>query len=690
MQKSVMAKKKTTKIVSESNPVDFFFLTPAICLTLIAIVSFLCYSNTFNASFHLDDTLSITENEAIQAIDKKGAKFNFSYRRYLTFLSFSLNYYFNGLDVFGYHLVNLVVHTMTSMSLFWFIRLLLSSPEGIKNIRNKAVDGPPPDVCFWMVPLFAALLFAAHPIQTQTVTYISQRAASLATLFYILSMIFYVKAAIKHHEGGKFKAFFLLLSFVMAISAMFTKEIAFTLPLAILLIEFFFFSSSWSGIKARASSSPSLLMAVAAIPMVMMAIHKVDIGDIGRLTFETESISRWQYLLTQFNVIRTYIRLLFLPVYQNLDYDYPVSLVFFELSTVLSFLFLSAIIISGVFLFKKERLISFGLFFFFLALSLESSIIPIKDVIFEHRLYLPMIGFAAAFSMGLLSLLRLFSINGKCGFVFKWYLYLSCTVIIVAGIAAYTRNRVWKDDLSLWGDAASKSPEKLRPQYNMGNTYLALGRFDEAVSHYNKALRIKPDFPRTHNNLGNAKKRQGKIDEAVNHYSQALRFKPDDAEAHYNMGIVLEEQGKSDEAVFHYSEALRITPDFPSAHNNFGNVLLGQGKLAEAVTHYKEALKLSPDYAEAHYNLGNAFIKQNKFVHATAHYAEAIRIKPDYSEAYNNLGGVLAKMGRWEEAIREWKNSLAIDPDNRAVQKNLKAAKQRMGGVYKNTGLNKF
>jgi hypothetical protein len=370
------------------------WLWTLLSLLSIIILGAIVYSNTLNASWHFDDSVVVTENWSLRNLREN---FNtiFSANRSVGFFTFTLNYYFNKLDVTGYHVVNILIHIVNALLVYSLVMLTLKTPAMVKSrLANHAR----------FLALASGLIFVSHPIQTQAVTYIAQRFASLATLFYLLSLVLFVKARLHFLQG---KGFFSPLhcicycfSLLSAFLAMHTKEITFTLPFIIILYELFFIDSTLkSGGKRFLYLLPFILM-LAIIPSNALKLSGVGkplgdiIGEIREQVQETPLISRGDYLLTQFNVIVTYIRLLFLPMNQNLDYDYPIARSLFQFPTFLSFLFLLALFILAVYLFFKEnRLISFAILWFFITLSVESSIIPIRDVIFEHRIYLPSVGF---------------------------------------------------------------------------------------------------------------------------------------------------------------------------------------------------------------------------------------------------------------------------------------------------------
>ena len=612
---------------------------------LIIVVGFLVYSNTFHVPFHFDDAPNIVENYKLR--DMK----NFwppSSSRWFGFLTFALNYYFGGLNATGYHIVNLTIHILNAILVYLLVILTFKAPffsnqqSVVSNQQEQTLVHP-----FTYLPLFIALIFVSHPIQTQAVTYIVQRFTSLATMFYLLSLVMYIKFRITPSlplpprgggmGGGAVATRYTLyaVSLVSAILAMKIKEISFTLPIIIALYEFMFFEGN---IKKRMLYLIPMLLIILIIPLSLIGIDKPigdAIGELREVSQEGEEIPRWGYLFTQFRVIVTYIRLLFLPINQNLDYDYPLYHSFFGPNVFLSFLFLLSICGLGVYLsyrsrhnltsppfanppsppfdkggmggFPDFRLISFGIFWFFITLSVESSIIPIRDVIFEHRLYLPSIGAITAFSMAVFYVLHFVIQRSRISTSHfslpTSYFFLLSAIVIVFAIAAYQRNIIWKDEITLWEDAAKKSPEKVRAYYNLGKIYSDKGWADKAIENYQIALRVKPDYIEAYNNLGVQYREKGWIDKAIEHYQIAISLGPDFQIAHNNIGNAYAAKGWLDKAIEHYWFALRLKPDFIEAHNNLGVVYEKKGLLEEAIKEYQAALMINPEFKTARDNL---------------------------------------------------------------------------------------
>ena len=640
---------------------------------LIIVVGLLAYSNTFYVPFHWDDTPNIIENHKLRDLN------NFwptSDSRWIGFLSFALNYHFGGLNVTGYHIVNLIIHIFNAILVYWLVLLTFKTPY----FSNSNPPSPPfGKGGMGGFALFSALLFVSHPIQTQAVTYIVQRFTSLATMFYLLSLVMYIKfrseqSAISGQQKLPATRYTLYtVSLVSAILAMKIKEISFTLPIIIVLYEFMFFEGN---IKRRILYLLPLLLTMLIIPLSLIGIDKPigdAIGELREASQETEEIPRWSYLFTQFRVIVTYIRLLFLPINQNLDYDYPLYHSFSNPQVFLSFLFLLSICGLGVYLsyrsrhnltsspfanppsppfdkggmggFPDFRIISFGIFWFFITLSVESSIIPIRDVIFEHRLYLPSIGAITAFSMAVFYVFHFIIQRSRISTSHfslpTSYFFLLSAIVIVFAIATYQRNIIWQDRVSLWEDVVKKSPNKARGHSNTGYLYDDNGLTDKAIEEYQIAIRLKPDYADAHNNLGVAYYNKGLTDKAIEEYQIAIRLKPDYIEAYYSLGAAYKDKGLTDIAIEYYRIALRINPDNADAHINIANAYDDKDMTDKAIEHYQIALKLNRDDPSAHYNLGVAYERKGLLDEAIKQYQTALRLNPGHKIAQNSLNRII-------------------------------------------------
>lgn len=518
--------------------------------------------------------------------------------RFIGYLSFALNYQIHGLDVTGYHIVNFLVHAVNA-GLFYALVLLSFRTPILRSSSIAPFSGG--------IALFSSLLFILHPIQTQAVTYTVQRFTSLATLFYLLSTVLYVKWRVGgqnmagHNRSARWA--FYALSVLSAVLAMKTKEIAFTLPFAITLYEFMFFEGP---VKKRVYYLMPILLTLPIIPYSMLNTANPGdiIGDVSETTRLQTSMGRGEYLFTEFRVIVTYLRLLFLPIGQTLDYDYPVYHSFFEPMVILSFLLILSVIGIAVYLLMRSRaacerrLVAFGIFWFFIALSVESGIIPIADVIYEHRVYLPSVGAFVALATFLFMVAQRVMRRSA---IKKVLTVVPILVFIALGGATYARNAVWQDNVKFWEDSVQKAPMKARVHYGLGLAYMTGGQFDKAIESFKVTLRLRPNSSDAYVSLALAYESKGLIDEAIAQFQNALSVNPSDPNVYSNLGVIYLSRGQMDKAIEHCLTAVKLNPNFAEAYYNLSLAYSAKGDKDKADEYYGRALRLKPEIAGARY-----------------------------------------------------------------------------------------
>jgi tetratricopeptide (TPR) repeat protein len=565
-----------------------------LALLLISVAAFILYFNTFSSPFVLDDLAYIQQNGSLTDLSNFWPPTN---TRLITYLSFALNYHFGGLNVFGFHVVNTLIHIANGILIFQITSLCFQSPRLSAFLRDgnhgsgKGIMSAP-----YLLALTTALIFIVHPIQTESVTYLTQRFASLGTLMYLLGLFLFINARMARH--ATLRHLFYALSIVVVWSAQITKEICFTLPFSITLFEFTFFT----GVEKTARRLARLIpyyVALAIIPFVLLFPWPVEFGAGGVSEMimdlqveEMASLSRYDYLVTQFRVLVTYLRLLVLPVAQNFEYDYTVYTSLFALAPFISLLFLLSLFAFGVYIYvrsfrqKSPHLLiaAFGIFWFFITISIESSIIPIQHVIFEHRLYLPSFGaFLAFFSLAYYGIDR---------YRFSARTTIMAVLLIVTAVplsvATVKRNALWADELTLYEDMVVKSPKRVPAHTFLGRIYYERGRLDSAAKEFRTSIELKPD----------------------------------DTLARYDLANVLREQGKMIEAIKEYETILVYRPDHFGAITNLGTAYLVTGRIAEAEAEYRRALEIDPSHKETHYNIHLAYKDLGELALAEAHYRQ--------------------------------------------------------------------
>jgi protein O-mannosyl-transferase len=353
-----------------------------VAFVLIATLILISYSNTFHSAFHFDDNPSIVDNQSIRRLTWDSFVGQFSGTRPIVNLSLLLNYQLSGINVVGWHIFNIGIHIANSMFVYLFFLGTLNLPS--LSARYGGVRAK-------RMALFGSLLFALHPVQTESVTYIISRTELLATFFYLATFLFFIKGVRTR------KSVYFIGCFFMSFLAMGSKEWAVTLPAMLLLYDFLFVAEG--KIKPMLSRSTAFLLSALPWGYVAYNMMSSNLSGAGFGISGQNGITPWTYWMTSFNVMWTYIRLLVLPINQNLDYSYPHAMTLFEFPTILSLIGHLCVIAASLWVYVKKKwtLLPYGVAWFYITLSPTQSFVPILDVIFEHRLYLPSIGFFIIF-----------------------------------------------------------------------------------------------------------------------------------------------------------------------------------------------------------------------------------------------------------------------------------------------------
>ncbi len=565
-----------------------------LAVIILCCLGILIYSNTFHSPFHFDDKEFIVENLSIRKFTNLGTIWQIWPARFITYLTFAFNYHFHKLNVFGYHLFNLVVHSAAAVLVWWLILLTLSAPQ-TKNSNVSRHSG--------LIALFGALIFLSHPLQTEAVTYIYQRSTSLAAFFYLFSLCLYLKSRLLQTNNRPVSKWLILyiFSWIAGIAGMFTKENTATLPLMIILCEFCFFRTDK---VVKWKYAIPFLIILPIVPLTLFLLKGL-IFSINVQKLMHQPISSVHYFLTQIRVMATYLRLLFIPLNQNLDYDYPIVKSLLEPSVLASLMLLVLILIIAIRIFSRYRLISFGIFWFFLTLLPESSFIPLEDVIFEHRLYLPMAGFSIFLASLIYNLFKNRSLKPM----------VAVLLVIVSSysILTYRRNLIWKDELTLWNDTVHKSPKKARPYNNRGVVYRSRENLNQALLDYSRAIEINPDYDQAYYNRGIVYRSQENLNQAILDYNRAIEINPNYADAYNNRGVAYRHQGNLNQAILDFSQAIEINPKYAEAYNNRGVAYRHLGNLNQAILDFSQAIEINPNYAKAYNNRAMAYFENREY-----------------------------------------------------------------------------
>jgi len=594
----------------------FFFLSGILLL----------YSNTFHSPFTFDDSQILT-NYFITKSDitwenlKLVPAMSPTKQRMLPNLSFAINYSLGGSNVWGYHLVNIIIHIAVTFVFYLLAKTTLNLP-GLANRFQRSAE----------IAFAAALLWAVHPLQTNAVTYIVQRMTSMATLFFLLSLLCYVKARIT--KNGSRKIILFAAATLLGAMALFSKENSGMLPVMILGYELFFLPRPGQEKKNR----KTLLILTGGALVAFFLICWLFLGNdpLARVLhgYEGRGFTLGQRLLTETRIVLHYLSLLVLPLSGrlNLAYDYQISTgLFAPPATMLAIISLSSLTGFIFYLYKKDRLTAFAIFWLLGNLAVESTFIPL-ELIFEHRMYMPSMFIVLA---GVAWIYRLQANREKTARI------LVIGSLVLLSIFTWQRNTVWKNGVTLWSDVVKKSPGSIRGQGNLGIAYIEANEFTAAKDHLLKAITIGYDdksgnfstsisakyLAIAHDNLGLAYRKSGNYTAAIHHAKQALELDPNKTDAFVTLGITYSKLGQDRKAYEYFSKASKEGVISVDLYNNWAVSCFKLGMTDKSIRLLKHAIELKPDHAESHYNLGIAYSSKGMLKEAREEMARAIQLR---------------------------------------------------------------
>ncbi|MGO9244110.1 MAG: tetratricopeptide repeat protein [Verrucomicrobiia bacterium] len=622
----------------------------------VVLAGLLAYHNSFVGPFVFDDVDSISENRTIRHLwppwkalsPPHGRGSTVEGRPVLNF-TFAVNYALGGTTPWGYHVVNLAIHILAGLTLYGIARRTLVQPTLGKRFAAEATS----------LALAIAVIWTVHPLQTEAVTYVAQRAESLMGLFYLLTLYCFLRG-VESRQPGRWYA----LSVTACLLGMGTKEVMVSAPLIVLIYDWIFVAGS---VRQAWRKRWRLYAGLAGTWLVLGYLVATTSTRGGSAGFES-GLAWWQYALIQCRAIVHYLKL---SVWSYpLVFDYWLPTVSHAGEILPYALVLAALATGTVIVLWRRPAVGFLGVWFFAILAPSSSVVPVAtETISEHRMYLPLV------AVVVLAVLGIYTLIGRRS------LFVFFALAVGLGLMTWRRNQDYCSSIAIWDDTVAKCPQNPRAHHNLGFELSQIGKLQEAIGQYEQALRIEPDYAEAHHDLGLALSQIGKIQEAIGQYEQALLIEPDYAKARNNLGVALSQAGRFAEGIGQYEQALRIKPDYAEVHYNLATALEQTGRVPEAIQHYEQALRIMPEYAEAHYNLGNDFLREGKVSDAIAHYEQALRIKPDYAEAHSNLGIALAQTGKIKEAIAHYEQALRIKPDYPEAHSNLGSALEQAGRV---------
>ncbi len=556
----------------------------------------------------------------------------------LTLTTFWFEHRLWGINPTGYHVTNIFLHGLGAI-LLWRILLRI-------KIRGA---------------FLATLLFAVHPVCVASVAWISERKNTLSLVFFLLSLLFFVRSEDSGNKPFDFRAsphrrLFYLVSLAAFFLALLSKTSVVALP--VVLLGLVWWQKGKITTRDFLKSVPFFLL---SIGFGLLTIYAQKRGAIQGEIVQTETFlarlaeSAW--------AIWFYLSKILLPV--NLTAIYP----HWELQNVSLVALLPLVLLIGaVVLFWKKRK-SWGRHWLFALVFFVAMLFPVLgfiDMYFlifsrvaDHWQYVPLIGVVVFLVAGCTYLLeKKFNAGNTPKRV------LGAAAILILFILTWNHAKVYASEEKLWSATVQKNPKAWMAHNNLGRVFYEQGKIEEAISRFSESLRLNPNHAEARNNFGLALTQQGKLEQAVEEFSRAIRLKPGQSKFHFNLGIALARQGKFDAAISAYTEALRIQPNYSDVHNNLANVLQKTGANDKSLEHSLRALQIKPNFPEAHYNSANAFVALGNMPEAGEHFSAALKLRPNFPDVHYDWGIALAMQGKFDGAAEHFQELVRLNPND--------------------------
>ncbi len=590
----------------------------------------LVYLNSFKGQFLFDDQ-TFLENPSFHRFWPLSPSM---LTRPIVGFSLALNHAISGIDVWSYHAFNLTIHILASLVLFGVVRRTLLTDK-LNERFGQASTG---------LALSVALLWMVHPIQTESVTYVIQRAESMMGLFYLLTLYCAIRGFTSNNSSRWYAA-----AVIACAVGTGSKQVIVTAPIIVLIYDFIFISDSLKESLRRRWGLYAGLVATWGLIAVMMLISKDADVSAG---FGLKIVSTWDYFKSQFGVIAHYLRLAVYPDVLCLDYNWPVAK---SLADVVPFaVIIIALILASIYGVFRGSPFGFLGIWFFLILAPTSSVMQIADLAAERRMYLSL---AAVVTLGVVGGYALLVRLAKSGYRLQ-QIGVAVIAVLLAWFGSLTvrRNADYHSEIMMWADVLKKRPDNPRAHTNLGLRLAERGEADLALAHFQEALRINPNFVEAYNNTGMILANHGRGEEALPYFQEALRLRPNAKRAHFNIGQVLASQDKWDEAINQYEQELQVDPQFETAYLSIAMALEIQKKPAEAAARYRHALSIWPNWIDARLRLASLLLSDRAA--EVRDTKEAIQIAEEtvrltgrqHATALVVLAAVYAAQGRFQEA----------------------------------------
>ena len=639
--------------------------------TLLAVfvlisMGIVAYSSSFSGAFVFDDTKAIVNNPAVHRILPLSGLFGEGRAsRALVVASLKINMALAGVsdtgkpEVFGFHVFNLAVHLLAGLTLFGLVRRTLTTDL----LKDAFAEYSTP------LALAVALIWMVHPLQTMAVTYIIQRAESMMGLFYLLTLYCAARSFSSSTPGVWIAA-----SVAACFSGLGCKQVIVTVPLMVLIYDRVFVSGTMAK-AVRKHWLIYLLLFSLWVPILYMSAGALRPSV--HAGFAMKDITVAQYAVSQPGVILHYLRLAFWPAGLCIDYLWPIARTLPEILPPA--IIVASLLIACVAALKYRPCLGFVGVWFFLILAPTSSVMPIRDLAVEHRMYLSLAAISALVVGGGFWIAgRLYekvSVKNPARAASTTTLILACAASVVLAGATYQRNKVYASPEKIWSDVISTRGDNSRAYHNRGIYLESIGKRAQAISDFRRSIWISPNNAEVYHSLGKSFYESGRLDEAIDNFLKAVQLNPAHAQSNSSLTELYRQKGALDEAWSHGQVALaNLKPydrpeDVAGLYLNLGNVRADQGLYEEAIGLYAKSIEIAPDFVVARVNLADVYTRIGQLELAAEQFGLVLQYEPlfknkaELARVYARFGTVLAKLKKYNESITCFERAIQLNPD---------------------------
>ena len=644
-----------------------------VAVAVLAGAVWAVYGRSVDAPFVFDDKVSIIGNTSIEQLwplvgdaehpgPLRPPHHTPVAGRPLVNLSLALNYHYGQLNPYGYHVLNMCLHVLTALLVFALVRRTLWLPYFQGRFDRAA--GP--------LALVVALLWALHPLQTETVVYVTQRTELMVALFYLATLY----GSLRYWQAAtpRARVAWLAAATLASLAGMATKEIMVSVPVVVLLYERAFLAGS---LREAWRRSWPLYASLAATWIVLVALNLVGPRSDSAGFHLGIPVLNWWY--TQSWVMWMYLKLVVWPWPLAIHYDMPyLDTLATAWPWVLGVAVLAA---ASIVLLWRNHPVGF-LAAWIAAILAPTFVIPIStEMAAERRMYLPLAMLTVLVVVGGYGLVQRATWRldrGRAGDSSRrWPTAVAAcgALVLVLGASVVSAHRlaVYQDPLALWQDTVKSQPLDPMAHYNLGVELADRDRVPEAIACCRRAIELKKRYGNAYYNLGNLLSRIGRPEEAIAQYRRALEIHPDDADALFNLGLAQANGGDTAAALANMQQALALRPDDADFHAHLGKELAKLGRTREALARFEKAIDLNPDVADVRRNYGAVLLTTKRLDEAILQLRRAVDLDPDDASSYDYLAVALANSGKLDEAVVESRRLVQRQPTSANSRRNLGA-----------------